>query len=260
MRSVLILLSIVPLLACGPRLPIAQTVGDAASGKDTAKEVRHSESPSFRTLKIGVPLPSAFDTIVATLAEQKIATELVSKDGGVIRTAWTDGMRYEIRLLGSVCTMQGESKAGGRKLAEPELSAMSRVAAALEVALHSATAEVAARATATPTPAAATPMEAARRAVEACGLRIEQTNEATGRIETSWNASEFAAINISDVNINYRVRYIVQVTGRIASARAETEKTTDQRSWVPRTKTTKKEEEQLERLRRALVEQMAALH
>lgn len=225
--------------------------------------------PSFKTLRVSVAPEAAFDALAAAIVREKFETELVSKSSGVIRTAWAapDGapaehpaLSFELRLTPGVCTVRASTKDARTTLDDAEYATMNRLLGDLQASLASAAGEGYAPAGApTPTSAPGTPFAAAQAAIEKAGLHVERALEAAGRLETSWNDSEAASVTISDEQIHYRVRYVVTVSGRAASARAEIEKSNDERSWLPRGKTTKKEEATLEKLRHALREAMDAL-
>ncbi len=225
--------------------------------------------PSFKTLRVSVAPEAAFDALVAAVAREKFETEIVSKSGGVIRTGWAlpDGaaaehpaLSFELRLTPGVCTVRASTKDARTTLDDAEFATMNRLLGDLQASLASAAGEGYAPAGApTPTPAPGTPFAAAQAAIGKAGLHVERALEAAGRLETSWNDSEAASVTISDEQIHYRVRYVVTVSGRAASARAEIEKSNDERSWLPRGKTTKKEDATLEKLRHALREAMEVL-
>lgn len=264
------------LVACGARHPSSEAESAAPAPAAASAAAPAATHASSQSLQVHAPVADAFDAVLAAVKRERFPVDVASKTGGVLQTSWTaaDGagaperqrLRFEITITAGLCLIRAEAQDRGAsgwrargKLDDAEYATLQRLVGDVQASLAAIAGEGYPPA-GSPTPAEPkTAFEAARRAVEDAGLFVEHASEAAGRIETSWHDAESPALATPDSPIYYRVRYIVQVSGSSASARAETEKSLDERSWLPRMGTTKKEDAQLEKLRKSLRDELDAL-
>jgi len=268
------------LAACAPRTSAPPPGGSGAAPVPSAPE---PESPLSASVKTRTPPEAAYDVVLAAVQREKFPVANASKAGLIVHTDWAapdrsdaalHRVRFDITLSPGLCLVRAEPQDSVRgrwkdraTLDEQGHDTLVRLVTEVSAALARADESAAPIATATPA-LPRTPFEAALRAVDDAGLHVEQALEAAGRIETSWRDVEtgtFGAVlapqDAPDYapTIHFRVRYVLQVSRGSVSARAETEKSTDERSWVTRAGMTKSEEQQLEKLRHAIHEELEAL-